>query len=85
MVQTGVGNLRSGGNPAKAGPAGQPIDTALAWTALALCQLIRESLLHNEADHSTTRRICRVRVQSGKSLPPACTPGMMDGVEKNSR
>jgi hypothetical protein len=51
-VQTGVGNLRIGGDPAEAGLAFETIDPAKAWAALAMCQLIGESLNHNRADYT---------------------------------
>jgi hypothetical protein len=47
VVQPGVGDLRSGGNPAETGPAGEPASAALTRTALATLQLIRESLIHS--------------------------------------
>jgi hypothetical protein len=42
MMQPGVGDLRCGGNPAKALPVGEPIDATFSRATLATHQLIRE-------------------------------------------
>jgi hypothetical protein len=82
VVQAGVGDLRSGRNPAKAGPAGQPIDAALTRATLATRQLICKPLIHNNGDHSTKGRTCRLRAESGKSLPVVQAVDMIESVEK---